>query len=161
MLALLSAACLFLIFYINKRFLDFYVLIYLQHEVFSSAGVYIRIFMISFPSLLFLILGKNLQMNFYENLFGRWISYYSLILLGILLILPSGSSAVVDRLALYALPFLTFVLSNLPELKFVKLDKRYMNIAVVGMSFLIQLVWFNFSAYSRSWTPYQNIIFMN
>lgn len=160
-IALLSAAFGFFIFYLNKRFIEFYILVYLELEVFSSTGVYIRIFMISFPSLLFLILGRNLQMNLYENLFGRWISYYSLILLGLLLILPSGSNAVVDRLALYALPFLTFVLSNLPELKFVKLDKKYMNIAVVGMSFLIQYVWFTFSFYSRSWIPYQNIIFMN
>ena len=52
-----------------------------------------------------------------------------------------------------------FVLSNLPELKFVKLSRKYINISVVLMAFLIQYVWLNFADNSGAWYPYQNILF--
>ena len=96
-------------------------------------------FMIIFASILFLILGKNLQLNSNEYLLGKWVSYYSLLLLGMLIALPSSSNSLIDRLALYALPFYTFVLANLSELKFIKLDNKYMNAAVVVISFLPNL----------------------
>ena len=97
-------------------------------------------------------------MNENEYLLGRWISYYSLLLLGAVFFIPRETNSVIDRLALYALPFFTIIFSNLAELKFVKLKNKYMNVVLVGIAFLTQFVWFNFSGFSKSWLPYQNIL---
>ncbi len=123
----------------------------------SSSGVFIRLFMIVFPSILFLLLGKNLQINKNQIILWKSISFYSLSLIFLLIISPS--STIIDRLTLYALPIMIFVLSNLPELKFAKLSRKYINLSVVIMAFLIQYVWLNFADNSSAWNPYQNILF--
>ena len=109
----------------------------------SSSGVFIRLFMVVFPSILFVLLGKNLQINKNQIILWKSISFYSLSLIFLLIISPS--STIIDRLTLYALPIMIFVLSNLPELKFAKLSRKYINLSVVLMAFLIQYVWLNFA----------------
>tara|TARA_A100001035_G_scaffold275538_1_gene269085 strand:+ start:145 stop:1110 length:966 start_codon:yes stop_codon:yes gene_type:complete len=158
LLSSLSLGGVSFLYYLNSTFIAFYILVYLQLDYYSSSGVYIRLFMICVPSILFLILGRNLRMNENEYLLGRWISYYSLLLLGAVFFIPRETNSVIDRLALYALPFFTVIFSNLAELKFVKLNKKYMNVVLVGIAFLTQFVWFNFSGFSKSWLPYQNIL---
>ena len=123
----------------------------------SSSGVYIRLFMIVFPSILFLLLGRNLQLTKNQKILWKYISFYSLSLIPLLIISPS--TTIIDRLTLYALPINTFALSNLPELKLANLRRKYINLSVVLMSFLIQYVWLNFADNASSWYPYQNILF--
>mgnify|MGYP000026191264 FL=1 len=98
-----------------------------------------------------------MSINKNQTILWKSISFYSLSLIFLLIISPS--STVIDRLTLYALPIMIFVLSNLPELKFAKLSRKYINLSVVIMAFLIQYVWLNFADNSSAWYPYQNILF--
>ncbi len=145
-----------LYFVFIDKYIASYIFIYIESQM-SSSGVFIRLFMVVFPSILFLLLGKNLQINKNQIILWKSISFYSLSLIPLLIISPS--STVIDRLTLYALPIMIFVLSNLPELKFAKLSKKYINLSVVIMAFLIQYVWLNFADNSGAWYPYQNILF--
>ena len=145
-----------LYFVFIDKYIASYIFIYIESQM-SSSGVFIRLFMVVFPSILFLLLGKNLQINKNQIILWKSISFYSLSLIPLLIISPS--STVIDRLTLYALPIMIFVLSNLPELKFAKLSKKYINLSVVIMAFLIQYVWLNFADNSGAWDPYQNILF--
>lgn len=144
-----------LYFVLIDKFIARYIDIYIETEM-SSSGVFIRLFMILFPSILFLLFEKNLQINANQKILYRSISYYSLSLIPLLIIIPS--TTVVDRLSLYALPIMTFTMSNLPELKFANLNRKYINLLAVLMAFLIQYVWLNFAGNSSSWKPYQNIL---
>lgn len=145
-----------LYFVLIDKFISRYIDIYIETEM-SSSGVYIRLFMILFPSILFLLFEKNLQIDTNRKILWRSISYYSLSLIPLLIISPS--TTVIDRLTLYALPIMTFTLSNLPELRFANLNRKYINLLVVLMAFSIQYVWLNFAGNSSSWKPYQNILF--
>ena len=145
-----------LYFVLIKKFLARYIDIYIESQM-SSSGVYIRLFMVVFPSVLFLLLGKNLQLNKNQMILWKSISFYCLSLVPLLIISPS--TTIIDRLTLYALPIMTFVMSNLPDLKFVNLSRKYINLSVVLMGFLIQYVWLNFADNAGSWNPYQNILF--
>ena len=145
-----------LYFVFIDKYIASYIFIYIESQM-SSSGVFIRLFMVVFPSILFLLLGKNLQINKNQIILWKSISFYSLSLIFLLIISPS--STIIDRLTLYALPIMIFVLSNLPELKFAKLSRKYINLSVVIMAFLIQYVWLNFADNSSAWNPYQNILF--
>ncbi len=145
-----------LYFVLIDKFIARYIDIYIENQM-SSSGVYIRLFMIVFPSITFLLLGKNLQLNKNQIILWKSISFYSLSFIPLLIISPS--TTIIDRLTLYALPIMTFVMSNLPDLKFVNLSKKYINLSVVLMGFLIQYVWLNFADNAGSWNPYQNILF--
>ncbi|WP_036930527.1 MULTISPECIES: EpsG family protein [Prochlorococcus] len=154
-ISFLFAGTLYLAFV--EKFIGQYIRFYITEYQRSSSGVYIRLFMVVFPSILFLLLGKNLQLNKNQIIIWKSISFYSLSLIPLLIISPS--STIIDRLALYALPIMIFILSNLPELKFAKLRRKYINLSVVLMAFLIQFVWLNYGSTSRGWIPYQNILF--
>ena len=145
-----------LYFVFINRFIARYIDVYIETQM-SSGGVYIRLFMIVFPSILFLLLGRNIQLNKNQKILWKSISLYSLSLIPLLIISPS--TTIIDRLSLYALPIMTFTLSNLPELKLAKIRRKYINLSVVLMAFLVQYVWFNFSENSGAWYPYQNILF--
>ena len=145
-----------LYFVFIDKYIASYIFIYIESQM-SSSGVFIRLFMVVFPSILFLLLGKNLQINKNQIILWKSISFYSLSLIFLLIISPS--STIIDRLTLYALPIMIFVFSNLPELKFAKLSRKYINLSVVLMAFLIQYVWLNFADNSGAWNPYQNILF--
>ena len=147
---------LVLYFVFIDQYIASYIFIYIESQM-SSSGVFIRLFMVVFPSILFLLLGKNLQINKNQIILWKSISFYSLSLIFLLIISPS--STIIDRLTLYALPIMIFVLSNLPELKFAKLSRKYINLSVILMAFLIQYVWLNFADNSSAWNPYQNILF--
>ncbi len=144
------------LFFIEK-FVGIYVRNYITYYQSSSSGVYVRLLLVVFPSILFLFLGKNLELNKNQKIIWKYISIYSLSLIPLLIVTPSNT--IIDRLALYALPIMIFILSKLPELKFAKLSRKYINLSVVLMAFLIQFVWLNFAATSRAWDPYQNILF--
>ncbi len=139
-----------------SKFIASYIRIYFEQGV-SSSGVFIRLFLICFPSIIFLLLGNKLLLERDEELIWKSISIYSLSLLGLVFILPS--STVVDRLALYALPIMIFTLSKLPELKLVKIRKINLNLIVVTFSCLTQFVWLNYAANAQDWMPYNNILF--
>jgi len=153
-ISILFAGALYFVFL--DQFIANYIFIYIKSQM-SSSGVFIRLFMVVFPSILFLLLGKNLQINKNQIILWKSISFYSLSLIFLLIISPS--STVIDRLTLYALPIMIFALSNLPELKFAKLSRKYINLSVILMAFLIQYVWLNFADNSGAWDPYQNILF--
>tara|TARA_B100000886_G_scaffold331881_1_gene283953 strand:- start:2784 stop:3794 length:1011 start_codon:yes stop_codon:yes gene_type:complete len=140
-----------------EKFLGIYIRNYVTEYQSSSSGVYIRLFLVVFPSILFLFLGKNLQLNKNQKIIWKYISFYSLSLIPLLIISPSNT--IIDRMALYALPIMIFILSKLPELKFAKFSKKYTNLSAVLMAFLIQFIWLNFAVTSRAWDPYQNILF--
>ena len=144
-----------LYFVLIDKFIARYIDVYIENQM-SSSGVYIRLAMIVFPSIYFFF-RKNLELNKNQKILWKSISLYSLSLLPLLIISPS--TTIIDRLTLYALPITTFALSHLPELKFARLSKKYINLSVVLMAFLIQYVWLNFADNSGSWRPYQNILF--
>ena len=149
---------LFRVFYsiFISKYLIYYIYVYFEQGL-SSSGVYIRLFLVCFPSIIFLFSGHKLSLNENEKIIWKTIAYFSLLLIPLVFILPSTTA--IDRLALYALPIMVFTFSSIPELKFVRINKTILNCLVVTFSFAIQFVWLNFASNAFAWLPYQNILF--
>ena len=139
------------------RYVDDYALVWLQTGYIQSSGVYFRLPIVFLPSCIFLIFNRRFKLSKYANLTWISISFYAVFLT---IILPFiKSTAIIDRLALYALPILVFTGSYFPDLNILKSSKTNLVILVIILSFLLQFVWFEYSSYAANWIPYRNLLF--
>ena len=138
-----------------SKYLYFYFYVYFEQAL-TSSGVYIRLFLVCLPSIIFLLTGHKLPLNENQKIVWKSISYFALLLIPLVFILPGTTS--VDRLSLFALPIMIFTFSSIPELKFIKIKKTFLNCLIIFSSFAIQFVWLNYASNSFAWLPYQNIL---
>jgi len=155
MLAVSALSFLGLYFLFIKRFLNMYLYVYLENEIMTSEGVFIRLAMVGIPSLVFLFFSNRANPENNQLIIYKCFAYYSLALV---FINPFYPSTLVDRLALYGLPILIYVGGNFHDYRIVLMSKKYISIFLILLSIATQFVWLNFAGNAYAWKPYQNAI---
>lgn len=126
---------------------------------YSSSGVYIRCFMNALPSIIFLYYYKREFLLIKNKILFKNLSILSIIFFIILPIFPS--TAVIDRFALYLIPFQIVLWTNLIDIfKRENNSKHLVFYSIIFIYYLAMLVWIYFGKYSLWWFPYNNLIFM-
>jgi len=127
---------------------DLYVKNYVDSE-YGAEGAVIRVAMSFVPALLFLVYHVRFEMTDDERAIWRNFSYATLGLVGLVFLFPS--SVVIDRLALYILPFQLVVLSRVPGIIVAPALGRFV---LILYSLAVQFVWLNYAAHAEYWVPY-------
>jgi hypothetical protein len=124
---------------------------------YASSGAGIRIAMAMVPATLLLLFRNRFGFGREER--RLWLVFAIATVIAQIVLLISPSSAAVDRVALYLLPFQIVVLSRLP-MAFGSAGRDNSVVAMfLGIYLLaVQLVWFNFGQLSWAWVPYQNYL---
>lgn len=128
---------------------DRFVEAYVDSEM-ASQGAAVRIAMGIVPAALFLRFHQKMVFSSAEKLLWRNMSAATFLLLAGLLL--TGSSTIIDRLALYVLPL---QLAVLPRVIRVLGDVRLGKALIIAYCFTVQVVWLNFAEHSNYWLPYQ------
>ena len=122
----------------------------------ESEGAYVRVFLNVVPSILYLIYENRLEINKYTKILWRWMSYFALLCLIGLFVVPSTTS--IDRLALFGIPIQLFVASTIPDYRIFSLRPKVLISLVVIFALLVLAVWLGFASNAFAWIPYRNII---
>ena len=147
-IALIGAFILFYDLFLSES-LDTFVKGYIDTE-YSSQGAAIRVAMSVLPAAIFLVTPKRFGFPPREEQIWRNFSIATLVLLGLLFVLPS--STVVDRLALYMIPLQLAILSRVPR---TLIGEAPGKILIVSYCFAVQFAWLNYASHSQYWVPYQ------
>lgn len=116
---------------------------------YAAEGAGIRVAMSVVPALLFFARSRQLGFSERERKVWRNLSAAALAFLVLLFALPS--SAVVDRLALYAIPLQLVVLSR-PRAFFASAGLG--TAAIVAYAAAVQFTWLTYAHHARFWVPY-------
>lgn len=116
---------------------------------YAAEGAGIRIAMNLVPALLFLVRSARLGFPERERRVWRNLALVACALLLLWLLLPS--SAVVDRLALYAIPLQIAVMSR-PQA--VMVSERLGTVLIVAYAAAVQFTWLTYAHHARYWVPY-------
>jgi len=129
---------------------------YVEAEM-ESEGAIIRALLNFLPAVLLLVYRKEWKAHF--NDYGLWVmvALASIASVG----LVSFASTAVDRVALYFIPIQIVVFARLPFLAQRRISPKMTTILIVLFYALVMYVWLVFSANSRYWIPYRNILFMD
>ncbi|MCL6730142.1 EpsG family protein [Sphingomonas hankyongi] len=129
--------------------LDDYIQDYIRTR-YSSQGAVIRLAMNMVAVAVFWLLGRRLRFGEVEYRLWRNFCVGSILLVGLLVVLPSSTA--VDRMSLYVIPLQIAVLGRLP----IAFPSRLpATTAIVVYCFAVQFVWLNFAQHSKYWVPYQ------
>jgi hypothetical protein len=121
----------------------------------QSQGALIRVIMNVVPALIFFWFRK-----IWRNQFEDY-NFWMLIAIGSIasVVLVGFASTAVDRVALYFTPIQVVVYSRLPYLLRHSYNPQAITIAILLYYSLVLYVWLNYAVHSRSWVPYNNLIF--
>lgn len=120
---------------------------------YSSQGAWIRVILNLVPAVLLLSRRGRFGLTEQEERVWRFIALAACAMPIILIATPSSTA--VDRVALYLMPLQIVVLSR-AYLIFRK--PRSGVAALIGYSFLVQVVWLNFAGHSKLWVPYRSFM---
>jgi hypothetical protein len=129
--------------------MDHFVQNYIKAH-YSSQGAAIRILMNMVAAVILWTARGRLQFSPLEWKIWRNFSIASAISLVMLPLIPS--SAAIDRISLYLIPFQIAVLARAP---LVFGSRRFGTSAMVTYGIAIQFVWLNFAQFARLWIPYR------
>ncbi|MGZ2411022.1 EpsG-like putative glucosyltransferase [Sphingomonas sp. F9_3S_D5_B_2] len=122
-----------------------------NYASYQSQGALIRIVMSCFAALLFLVRKRHLELSVREHVIWRNFSVAALAFLGVLFAAP-GSSAGIDRVALYVIPLQLAILSR-PRVTGTTIP--FGIVLLVSYAALVQFTWLNFAQHSEYWVPYR------
>lgn len=121
----------------------------------SSAGAFIRVIQIFLCGIWYLVFLRKRELEGRRSLLTT-LSVFSILFMIGLAITPS--TTVIDRLALYLLPFQCYVLAKMPE-GFLKGGNRTLAyIAAITINLAIFGVWMTTADQLDYWIPYQNYL---
>lgn len=121
----------------------------------SSAGAFIRITQIFLCGIWYLVFLRKRELEGRRPLLAT-LSVFSILFMIGLAVTPS--TTVIDRLALYLLPFQCYVLAKMPE-GFLKGGNRTLAyMAVITINLAIFGVWMTTADHLDYWIPYQNYL---
>lgn len=129
--------------------MDHFVQNYIKTH-YSSEGAAVRILMNMVPTIIFWMARDRLQFSPVEWKVWRNFSIASVISLAMLIAIPS--SAAIDRISLYLIPFQIAVLARTP-LAF--RSRIFGSSTILTYCFAVELVWLNFAQFARLWVPYR------
>jgi len=126
---------------------------------YSSSGAYIRCLMNVLPGLIFLYYYKNEFLQIKNKILFKNLSILSIIFFVLLFISPS--SAMIDRVSLYLIPFQIILWMNLIDIfKRENNSNHIIFYSIIFLYYLSMLIWIYFGKFSIWWFPYNNFIFM-
>jgi hypothetical protein len=121
---------------------------------YDSAGAAVRVTMNALPAVLFLLLRQRFALPKADRALWSWMSWGSLVFVGLLAVSPSSTA--VDRVALYWIPLQLFVLSRLPDALGQRNGHNVQWVSVVVVySATVLFVWLFFAVHAWGWVPYQ------
>jgi hypothetical protein len=125
-------------------------------EKIQSTGVVYRLAMNGLAAILFLLFQGRFALNEHQTRLWRNISVATLVLIGLVLVVPSSTA--VDRFLLYLFPLQFVVLSRLPKLlSGGRGGEGQLTLLVVGYAALVQATFLLFGTYASSYIPYRSI----
>jgi len=134
-------------------YVEHFVVNYIGDQ-YASSGAEIRIAMNAIPGVIFIILRNRFELLPAQRSFWAWMSYGSLVFIGLLEVSPSSTA--VDRLALYFIPLQIFVWSRLPGAISSSTGARLEWVAIVLFySYAVQFVWLTYADHRAYWLPYR------
>lgn len=154
-LALLFASSLGLFYSFLAPRLDFYLYGYEQQSM-QSEGAAIRVAMVLFPALIFIMFNRRFNAKPSENVI--WLGFSWAGVACAIALFALNSSTAVDRIALYCIPLQMYVGSRIPDIKLVKCNPRLLTFLIILLAFSIQFVWLNFAVTAFAWLPYRNLL---
>ncbi|MBF9060256.1 hypothetical protein HKCCSP123_13805, partial [Rhodobacterales bacterium HKCCSP123] len=127
--------------------------VYIEQELAESQGAFIRLAMNAVPAVLFLWYRRRFVMAPKEVRLWRVMSWLALIMFAVLL--TTGFTTALDRLALYIIPLQLAVFANLPD-ALGRPNGKNSSIVICILAYyaLVQFVWLNFAGHSNEWVPY-------
>jgi hypothetical protein len=150
-LLILSGALLYYAFV--QAALDSMMVNYVEENM-ESQGAAIRVAMNLPPALIFLAFQKRFMFSDIQRRIWRNFALASLLML--FLLVATGSSTAVDRIALYLIPLQIAVLSRLPHAFGQNGRSNGMLLAgVIVYSALIEYVWLTHAVNAYAWLPYK------
>lgn len=133
-----------------------YMLYYLSDEnKVDSSGAFFRFLLQFIPSIIFLFFSNKLSHNLREKKIFQFFSIFSILCIFPIIYYSTAG----DRLLLYFIPLQLFVFSRISLLFEKNLHKIFSNFLIIFYFFTQLLFWFNFSATSYAWIPYDNFLF--
>lgn len=125
---------------------------------YSSSGAFIRGLMNALPGFLYLCYSDHEKLKFNNNKLVKNLAIISIILF---LIIPiSGSSTMIDRIALYLIPFQMIFWSKFLDVFEKNNFSNFLVFYLVSFGYyLALLVWVYFGNFSLWWFPYRNLFF--
>jgi hypothetical protein len=128
--------------------------IYLEGD-YESAGALYRLAIIAGSGILFLLYQHRFSYSVRVKKMWSALSWTGLLLLLLLFCFPKNAT-LIDRIGLYWLPLQFMVLSHLPSIWKIRINKiMYGELVVVAYSVIVMLTWLTYSKNSQAWIPYQ------
>ena len=129
---------------------------YLNPNLYTSPGAYIRLFINSIIFFLFFLFYKDLNLTKEEKIIYLY-TFFIFIICAILLF--SQSSTASDRLNLYVYLIHLFVLPKILELKILQNYKSFLSFVVLIIYGFVLIFWLQFANHKNAWVPYQMFFF--
>lgn len=120
----------------------------------QSSGTIFRLIMNFVPAIIFLKYRSKFRLDSHEEKFWRNLSYFSILSILLLFVVPSSTA--IDRMSLYLIPLQCFVLSG-SALLFGdgRREKKIVTVGVLTYLGTAMFVFLNFSATNFAWNNYQ------
>jgi hypothetical protein len=126
-------------------------------EKIQSGGVVYRLAMNGLAAALFLVFRRRFNLEEHQEKLWRNMSFATLVLGLVLLVVPSSTA--VDRFLLYLFPLQFFVLGRIPRILGTERQAAgQFTIAVIAYAALVQIVFLQFGTFSRYYVPYRSIL---
>ena len=152
---ILLAVAAALAFYFFQESFSIYARRYSMEKI-QSTGVVYRLAMNGLAAVLYLLLQRRFALDEHQTRLWRNISVATLVLIGLVLVVPSSTA--VDRFLLYLFPLQFMVLSRLPKLlSGGRSAEVQITLLVVGYAGLVQATFLFFGTFASSYLPYQSI----
>ena len=124
-------------------------------ESLQSSGVAFRLAMNGLAAALFLLLGNRFNFEEHQARLWRNMSWCSLLLIPLLLVIPSSTA--IDRFVLYLFPLQCVVLGRLPQLA--ERKSQVLNtLGVIAYAAIVQVTFLVFGTFAGSYVPYRSIL---
>jgi hypothetical protein len=126
-------------------------------EEYHSEGAFVRVLMNAVPGLFLLFYPFRIGSTGAEVRLWRWCALISVGLLGAVVLLPA--TTLIDRVALYLIPFQLVFFSWLPGLLGKTPEVRMLlTLAVIIFYAIVLYVWLNYASHAHAWLPYRNLL---
>ena len=134
--------------------------VYILNPFLISKGAFMRILLCLITAIIFL--GFNSHPNFeIKNKKLFYVQSYLVLSFILCLIFFPKLSTLIDRLAIYFIPFQLIIISNFLNIFSKKDFSRLIVFLVISLAYLsILLIWIYLGEYSHWWYPYSNFLFI-
>jgi hypothetical protein len=134
--------------------------VYILNPFLISKGAFMRILLCLITAIIFFRFNSNPNFEI-KNKKLFYIQSYFVLAFTISLIFFPNLSTLIDRLAIYFIPFQLIIISNFLNIFSQKDSSRLIVFFLISLTYLsILLIWVYLGEYSHWWYPYSNLLFI-